>query len=147
MDAIISILNSLKIDSTVIIQFIIFVVFFNLIAPLFFKRLQAVIDLREEKTTKLDSNATDLYKKVEELDSKYNSTIEKAHQENQVVASQKKSEISATEKVFQNAEEAKLESEYEAKRAELLKEVSSHKAAVLSEAEKLSNSLVEKLTK
>ncbi len=147
MNTIITILNSLKIDSTFLVQFVIFVVFFNLIAPILFKRLQAVIDLRESKTTKLDSDASHIYKQVEDLEIKYKGTIEKAHQDNQVVATKKKSEIQDKEKALLTAEENKLENEYDVKRKALLADLASKKSIVFAEADKLSNSLVEKLTK
>ena len=141
------ILKSLGIDSTVVYQFIFFIIFFNLIASKLFKKLQEILELRESKTSKLDSHANDLYKKVEELQEKYKASIEKTHQDSQVIASKKKSEILAKEREVLTGAEDKMTSEYEAKRAQLLKEMNEKRSAVLSEASVLSNSLVEKLTK
>lgn len=147
MNTIVTILNSLKIDQTVIVQFILFVVFFNIIAPLLFKKLQEVLDFRDSKTVKLDSHANHLYKQVEDMGTQYKNSIEKTHQDSQAVATKKKTEILAKEKaVFVSAEE-KMNGEYEGKRSSLLKELAEKKVAVMAEAEKLSNNLVEKLTK
>lgn len=147
MNTIITILNSLKIDSTFLVQFVIFFVFFNLISPILFKRLQAVLDLRESKTTKLDSNASHIYKKADDLAIKYKGSIEKAHQDNQAVASKAKAEIAATEKAKLTAEEEKLEAQYDANRKVVLAEVAQKRVQVLAQADQLSSTLVEKLTK
>ena len=147
MNTIVTILNSLKIDNTFLIQFVLFLVFFNVIAPILFNKLQEILELRESKTSKLDSHANDLYKKVEELQEKYKASVEKTHQDSQVIASKKKSEILAKEREVLAGAENKMTSDYEAKRAQLLKEMNEKRTAVLSEASVLSNSLVEKLTK
>ena len=147
MDAIYSMFSSLKIDSTFYVQFVLFVVFFNIAAPLFFKRLQAVIDLREAKTTKLDSDASHIYSEVADLESQYKATVEKTHHEEQAIVAKVKAEVAEKEKAILTAEEAKLTADYDAKRAELLSSIKTKKAEILSEAEKLSNQLVEKLTK
>ncbi len=147
MNTIVTILNSLKIDNTFLVQFVLFLVFFNVIAPILFNKLQEILDLRESKTSKLDSHANDLYKKVEELQEKYKASIEKTHQDSQVIASKKKSEILAKEREILLGAEEKMTSDYEAKRAQLLKEMNEKRSTVLSEASVLSNSLVEKLTK
>jgi F-type H+-transporting ATPase subunit b len=147
MNTIVTILNSLKIDNTFLIQFVLFLVFFNVIAPILFNKLQEILELRESKTSKLDSHANDLYKKVEELQEKYKASVEKTHQDSQVIASKKKSEILAKERGVLTGAENKMTSDYEAKRAQLLKEMNEKRTAVLSEASVLSNSLVEKLTK
>ena len=147
MNTIVTILNSLKIDQTFLIQFVLFVVFFNIIAPVLFKRLQQVLDLRDSKTTKLDSHANHVYKQADDLAVQYKASIEKTHSDSQSIASKKKSEIQAKEKaVFVSAEE-KMTNEYEGKRSSLLKDIAQKRTSVLAEAETLSNTLVEKLTK
>ena len=147
MNTIVTILNSLKIDQTFLIQFVIFVVFFNIIAPVLFKRLQEVLDLREQKTTKLDSHANHVYRQSDDLSVQYKNSIEKTHTESQAVASKKKADVVAKEKAIYVSAEEKLTGEYEGKRSSLLKDLADKRVTVLAEAEKLSNTLVEKLTK
>jgi F-type H+-transporting ATPase subunit b len=147
MGTIYTILNSLKIDKTFYVQFVLFVVFFNILAPLLFKKIQLILELRESKTVKLDSHANHVYKQAEELAEEYKGLVEKTHQDSQSVASEKKSEIMAKEREILNANEEKMTSEYEGKRSVLLKEFTEKRAAVMADAEKLSNTLVEKLTK
>lgn len=147
MGTIQTILHSLKVDQTFLVQFILFLVFFNIIAPLLFKRLQEVLHLRESKTTKLDSHANHVYKQADDLAVQYKNSIEKTHQDSQLVATKKKAEILAKEKaIFESAEE-KMSGEYDGKRSSLLKDLAEKKSIVMAEADKLSNTLVEKLTK
>ncbi|NOT79261.1 MAG: hypothetical protein HOP07_09715 [Bacteriovoracaceae bacterium] len=147
MNTIVTILNSLKIDQTFIVQFILFLVFFNIIAPLLFKKIQEVLDTRELKTTKLESQANHVYKQAEELSEKYKTTIEKTHQDSQIIATKKKAEILSKEREVLGGAEEKMTNEYESKRSGLLKEMEEKKKVILTEAASLSNSLVEKLTK
>lgn len=142
-----TIIKSLKIDQTVLVQFALFVVFFNLIAPILFKRIQEILDLRDSKTTKLESSAHHIFKQADDLTEQYNASIEKTHTDSQAVASKKKMETLAQEKSVLNSAEEKLTAEYEAKKNSLLKEMSEKRNAVMAEAEKLSGNLVEKLTK
>lgn len=147
MNTIVTILNSLKIDNTFIVQFVLFMVFFNIIAPLLFRRLQAVLDLRDSKTTKLESHAHHVYKQADDLAEQYKGSIEKTHQDAQLVATKKKNEILNKEReIFVSAEE-KMSGEYDGKRSSLLKEIAEKRTVVMAEASVLSNTLVEKLTK
>jgi F-type H+-transporting ATPase subunit b len=147
MNTIVVILNSLKIDKTVLIQFGLLVVFFNIIAPLLFKKLQAILDLRENKTTKLESHAHHVYKQADDLSVQYKAKIEKTHQDSQAIASKKKSDILSSERSILKDAEEKMNNEYEAKRVQALRELSEKRNIVMAEAEKLSSTLVEKLTK
>ncbi len=147
MNTIVTILNSLKIDATFLVQFALFVVFFNIIAPLLFRKLQEVLDLREQKTTKLESHAHHIYKQAEDLAEQYKGSVEKTHQDSQTIASKKKAEILAKEREILAGAEEKMSADYEGKRSVLLKELTEKRTAVMAEAEKLSNNLVEKLTK
>lgn len=147
MNTIVTILNSLKIDSTFLIQFALLVVFFNIIAPVLFKQLQKVLDLREAKTTKAESHAHHVYKQADDLAQKYKGSIEQTHNESQALASKAKADIAAKEAAIKTEAEDKLTAEYEANRAALLKELAEQKTKILLTAEQLSNNLVEKLTK
>lgn len=147
MDTIVIILKSLKIDQTVIIQFILFVVFFNVIAPLLFRKIQEVLDHRDSKTTKLETHAHHVYKQAEELQEQYKNKIEKTHQESQSVAQKKKAEIVSNEREILKSEEEKINSDYEARKAKVIKEMAEKRNVIMAEAEKLSANLVDKLTK
>lgn len=147
MDTIVVILTALKIDKTVLIQFGILLVFFNIAAPLFFKRLQDIIEYRESKTTKLENHAHAVYKQAEDLADQYKAKVEKTHADSQVATSKKKAEVMDKERELLKSAEEQINTEYETRRAQILKDVSEKRSAVMAEAEKLSGNLVEKLTK
>lgn len=147
MDTIVVILTALKIDQTVLIQFGILFVFFNIAAPLFFKRLQDIIEYRESKTTKLENHAHAVYKQAEDLAEQYKAKVEKTHADSQVATSKKKAEVLNKERDLLKNAESQINTEYETRRAQILKEISEKRTAVMAEAEKLSGNLVEKLTK
>ncbi|MDO9181334.1 MAG: hypothetical protein Q7U04_02955 [Bacteriovorax sp.] len=147
MDTILIILKALKIDQTVLIQFGILLVFFNILAPLLFKKIQAVLELRENKTTKLESNAHNIYKKAEELAEQYKAKVEKTHQDSQSISQKKKNDILNKEKEIIKAEETKITSEYEDRKTKIQKELAEKRTIVMAEADKLANNLVDKLIK
>lgn len=147
MDTIVVILTALKIDKTVLIQFGILIVFFNIIAPLFFKRLQDIIEYRESKTTKLESHAHAIYKQAEDLAEQYKAKVEKTHADSQVASSKKKADVLNKERDLIKSAEEQINSEYEARRSQIVKDVSEKRTSVMAEAEKLAGNLVEKLTK
>jgi F-type H+-transporting ATPase subunit b len=142
-----TIIKSLKIDQTVILQFVLFVIFFNIIAPVLFKKIQEILDLRDAKTTKLDSSANHLFKQADDLHEQYNGKIEKTHQDAQSTATKKKNETLVSEKALLDSAEEKMTADYEVKKSTLVKEMSEKRNIVMAEAEKLSGNLLDKLTK
>lgn len=147
MNTIVIILQALKIDKTVLIQFGILVVAFNILAPLFFRRLQEILEYRESKTTKLENHAHAIYKQAEELAEQYKGKIEKTHADSQQHSSKKKNEVLEKNRELIKSAEDQINNEYEERKAKLVKEVAEKRAAVMAEAEKLAGNLVEKLTK
>jgi F-type H+-transporting ATPase subunit b len=147
METIVVIIKALKIDQTVFIQFALLLVFFNILAIFFFKRLQAVLDYREGKTTKLENHAHAVYKQAEDLAAQYKAKVEKTHKDSLAQAQKKKSDaLNREHEILREAEE-KLNQEYESNRAIILKDMSKKRESALAEADKLSGNLVEKLTK
>lgn len=147
MDTIVIILKALKIDQTVLVQFGILLLFFNILAPLFFKKIQEILEYRESKTTKLESHAHTIYKQAEELAEQYKAKVEKTHAESQHVAQKKKAEVLDKEREFLKTEEEKINAEYDDRKNKIVKEMSEKRVAVMAEADKLAGNLVEKLTK
>ena len=147
MNTIVVILNALKIDKTVFIQFGLLVLFFNTVAVLLFNRIKVVLELRENKTTKLENHAHAVYKQAEELGEQYKAKVEKTHAESQSSSQKKKSDVMSKERELLKLAEDKISSEYEERKSKILKDMSEKRAVVMAEAEKLSGNLVEKLTK
>jgi F-type H+-transporting ATPase subunit b len=141
------IITALKIDKTVFIQFGILFVFFNLLAPLFFNRIKAVLEFREGKTTKLENHAHAVYKQAEELAEQYKARVEKTHTDSQLITQKKKNDILKSESDLVKLAEDKLNSEYEERKSKILKEMSEKRAVVMAQADQLAGNLVEKLTK
>jgi F-type H+-transporting ATPase subunit b len=147
MDMILTIFKSLGVDQTVFIQFFTLIVLFIILSNTFFSRLKEVLDLRESKTTKLESNAHAVYKQADELAEQYKANIEKKHQESHLNSQKKKSEILNTEKDLLKQAEEKLTAEYESKKASLLKEFADKKEVAMKSVDTLATNLVEKITK
>lgn len=147
MDTIVIILKALKIDQTAIIQFGLLLVFFNILAPLFFKKIQEILEYREGKTTKLESHAHAVYKQAEELAEQYKAKVEKTHADSQQLTTNKKADVLNKERELLKSAEDKINSEYDERKAKIMKEMSEKRTAVMAEAEKLTGNLVEKLTK
>jgi len=147
MDMIKPIIEALLIDKTVLIQFALLLIFFNLLAPLFFKRIQDVLEIRESKTTKLESNAHAVYKQAEDLAEQYKAKIEKTHQDSQSENHKRKSEIADKEKEMIKAEEEKISSEYDERKSKVLKDIANKRITVMAQADNLASDLVDKLTK
>lgn len=147
MDMIVVILQALKIDKTVLIQFGLLVLFFNLLAPLFFNKIQEILEYRESKTTKLESHAHAVYKQAEDLAEQYKAKVEKTHTDSQSAASKKKSEVMSLENDLLKKAEDQLSSEYDQRKSKILKEIAEKRVVVMAEADKLAGNLVEKLTK
>jgi F0F1-type ATP synthase membrane subunit b/b' len=147
MDTIVIILQALKIDKTVLIQFGLLFVFFNLLAPLFFNKIQEILEYRESKTTKLENHAHAVYKQAEDLAEQYKAHVEKTHQESQGVSHKKKNEVLNKERDLLKQAEDLLSNEYEERKSKILKDISEKRTVVMAEADKLAGNLVEKLTK
>ncbi len=147
MDTILVIINALKIDKTALIQFGILLVLFNILAPMFFKKLQEVLEKREGKTTKLENHAHAVYKQAEELADQYKAKIEKTHSDSQLHTQKKKSDVMNKERDQLKSAEEKINSEYDERKNKILKDLSEKRTVVMAEADKLAGNLVEKLTK
>ncbi len=147
MSIILTVLNALKIDQTFLIQFGLLIISFNILAPLFFKRIQKVLEYREGKTTKLENQTHSVYKKAEELSAQYKAKVEKTHQDSHNSAMKKKADILRKEHEILQAAEEKISAEYDSRKAKIFNEILEKKLVVMAEAENLSGSLIDKLTK
>ncbi len=147
MNAILTIFQSLGVDQTFFVQFALVIILFTILSTFLFPKVKEVLELRESKTTKLEGHANSVYKKADELAEQYKSHIEKTHQDAQANASKKKSDILNAEREALKKKEEEIQKNYEEKRAKVIAEISSKKAQVLAQADELSKSLLDKLTK
>lgn len=146
MDTILNIFKSLGADETFFYQLALVIIFYFALKMSLFSKLQEVLDLRENKTTKLDGNANKKFAEAEQLSLKYKSELEKANQEAYSIVSQKRNEALNQQKKKVKEVEARLNSEVEEKRKEFMAELEVHKTNILKEADSLSSELVNKLT-
>lgn len=146
MDTFLNIFKSLGADVTFFYQLVLVLVFYFVLKYSLFGKLQEVLDLRENKTTKLEGNANKKFAEAEELAQKYKAELAKANQEAYSLLSDKKAAAESAQKAKLKEVENQLNIQVEAKRKEFMAELEVHKENVLKEADSLSGDLVNKLT-
>ncbi len=145
MDKVIQIFTQLGVDSTIFAQFAIFTVLFFVLKYVWFNKLLSVIELRENSTTKRDSNANEKFNEADKLAQKYDDEIQDTYAETFKNVNSKKEALLKEEGVRIREVEGKLATEFEAKRAELEEDYKAEKSQVLSSVDSLSGDLVNKL--
>lgn len=145
MDKVIQIFTQLGVDSTIFAQFAIFTVLFFVLKYVWFNKLLSVIELRENSTTKRDSNANEKFNEADKLAQKYDDEIQDTYAETFKNVNSKKEALLKEEGVRIREVEGKLATEFEAKRAELEEDYKAKKSQVLSNVDSLSGDLVNKL--
>ncbi|WP_372653558.1 hypothetical protein [Halobacteriovorax sp.] len=146
MDTFLNIFKSLGADFTFFYQLALVLVFYFALKYSLFGKLQEVLELRENKTTKLEGNANKKFAEAEELAQKYKSELSKANQEAYTFLTDKKNNALDVQKSKLKEVENQLNIQVEAKRKEFMAELEVHKNNVLKEADSLSGDLVNKLT-
>jgi len=145
MDAILNIFKSLDIDQTFFVQFGIVTVLYFVMRSLLFGKLQEVLDLREEKTTKMEDGAADKLTKAEKLAKEYKEKIDGARGEAFKIVTSHKDSVMNREAANIKEHESKLEAVAEGKRVDFEKEISQKREAIMKEADSLSQELVTKI--
>ncbi len=139
------IFTQLGVDSSLPYQFVIILVAFVLGNFIFLGKLQSVLEIREEKTVKLESSADETIEKVSTMQSEYKAKLDNASRSALKTATDKKQSITQkyTEQYEQNEKE--VNNFVDQSRNEFSKEVASNKDAYLAESQKLAQSLVQKI--
>lgn len=145
MDKVIQIFTQLGVDSTIFAQFAIFTVLFFVLKYVWFNKLLSVIELRENSTTKRDSNANEKFNEADKLAQKYDDEIQDTYAETFKNVNSKKEALLKEEGIRIREVEGKLATEFEAKRAELEEDYKAKKSQVLSNVDSLSGDLLNKL--
>ncbi|HLW56661.1 MAG TPA: hypothetical protein VKY27_04705 [Bacteriovoracaceae bacterium] len=145
METVQAIFTQLGVDSSLLPQFIIVIVVFTLAQLLFLGKLQEVLEVREEKTVKMENAADDTLNQVTEMQRDYKAKVEEANREalslineHKVVTNKKYTEL------FKNSEK-EVNQYVEDSREEFNKEVEANKDKYLAEAKTLADSLVQKI--
>lgn len=145
METFTAIFTQLGVDSSLVPQFVIILVAFILAQFLFLGKLQNVIETREEKTVKLESSADETIEKVQRMQTEYKAKIADANSSALKTALEKKQKIAQKYTDQYKQTEKEVNSYVDQSRNEFAKEIANNKENYLSEAETLSQSLVQKI--
>jgi F0F1-type ATP synthase membrane subunit b/b' len=145
METFTAIFTQLGVDSSLVPQFLIILAAFIIAQFLFLGKLQSVIETREEKTVKLESNADETIEKVQKMQADYKSKIENANRSAMKVSSEKKQKIVQKYTDQYKQTEKEVNAFVDQSRNDFKKEVEGNKSAYLAEADSLSQTLVQKI--
>ena len=145
METFTAIFTQLGVDSSLVPQFIIILVAFIIAQFLFLGKLQSVIEIREEKTVKLESNADETIEKVQKMQSEYKSKIENANRSALKVSTEKKQKLVQKYTDQYKQTEKEVNAFVDQSRNDFKKEVEGNKSSYLAEADSLSQTLVQKI--
>lgn len=145
METVQAIFTQLGVNSSLLPQFCIVLVVFVLAQILFLKKLQDVLETREEKTVKLENSADETIENVQKMQVEYNTKLDVAQRDIFKVTQEKKQKITSkfTEE-YKNTEKD-VNQFVEKSRAEFTKEVENNRDHYLAAAGQLSDSLVQKI--
>lgn len=145
METFVAIFSQLGVDSSLKYQFIIILIVFIAANFIFLEKLQNVLQVREEKTVKLESSADDVVEKAHTIQAEYKAKIDEASRVALKTTTEKKQKIiqKYTEQYKQTEKE--LGQYVDQSRLEFSKDVASNKEKYLSESDALSQSLVQKI--
>lgn len=147
MDVALGILQQLGADSSLLYQFIIFVVLFFVTKFLFFDRLQSVIERREQQTVGLEVAAGKQLDEVNQLADEYREKVTTAKKSARAEYEVKKNEIIRGEEAKYKTKEKEILDYIALEKKKLVEEYEAKRSDVLKSADELSGLLVEKITK
>jgi len=145
METFTAIFTQLGVDSSLVPQFVIILVAFIIAQFLFLGKLQSVIETREEKTVKLESNADETIEKVQKMQAEYKSKVENANREALKITTEKKQKLVQKYTDQYKQTEKEVNAFVDQSRNDFKKEVEGNKGAYLAEADSLSQTLVQKI--
>lgn len=145
METFTSVFTQLGVDSSLLPQFFIILAVFLIANFLFLGKLQEVLEIREEKTVKLENTADETLEKVNNMQVEYKKKIDDAQRIALKESTEKKANFNNkfTEQYKQT--EREVNNFVEQSRFEFSKQIDGNKDKYLSEAESLASSLVQKI--
>ena len=145
METFVAIFSQLGVDSSLKYQFIILVFVFIASQFIFLGKLQNILEVREEKTIKLENSADDVLEKATSMQNEYKTKIDEAHRVALKNSSEKKQKITQKYAEQYKQTEKELGQLVDQSRSEFSKDIEANKAKYLAESESLSASLVQKI--
>jgi F-type H+-transporting ATPase subunit b len=145
METFTAIFTQLGVDSSLVPQFLIILSIFIVTQFLFLGKLQEVIENREAKTTKLETSADDVLEKVKKMQVEYNSKIDEANRKALILTTESKQKISQKYTEQYKSTEKEVNGYVEQARHSFANEIEMNKKSYLADADKLAQSLVQKI--
>lgn len=145
METFTAIFTQLGVDSSLVPQFLIILMSFVIAHFLFLGKLQNVLETREEKTVKLESNADETIEKVHRMQAEYKSKIEEANRSALKFSTEKKQRVSQKYSDHYKQTEKEINAYVDQSRNDFTNEVAGNKDKYLAEADSLAQSLVNKI--
>lgn len=139
------ILTQMGVDGSLAYQFVIIVVVFVIANFLFLGKLQDVLEVREEKTVKLENSADETLEKVTTLQGEYKLKVDEANRSALKNATEKKQQITAKYTEQYKTVEREVNNFVDKSRNEFSKEIAGNKDKYLAESESLAQTLVQKI--
>ena len=134
-------------DQSILYQLGIIIVMFALSKMIFIRHMQAVIETRDEKTEKLEGNTEKEFEEIERIQNAYKLKIQAANKEVKKQLDEGKNELSKKYETQYRAEEVVVNEFINKSKKEIEADISDKRTAVLSDAEELAKSLVNKIAK
>jgi F0F1-type ATP synthase membrane subunit b/b' len=145
METVQAIFTQLGVNSSLLPQFIIVFGVFLLAQVLFLGKLQEVLEIREERTVKLENSADETIENVGRMQTEYKRKIDEANRASLSTSTEKKQKITATYIEQYKQTEREVNGFVDQSRSEFMREVESNKQQNLAEASTLAQSLVQKI--
>jgi F0F1-type ATP synthase membrane subunit b/b' len=139
------IFTQLGVDDSLPYQFAIILIVFVVANFLFLGKLQNVLEVREEKTVKLENSADETLEKVTSMQNEYKSKMDNANRAALKTSTDKKQELNQKYTAQYKQSEKEVNAFVDQSRNDFGKEVASNKDKYLAESEALAQSLVQKI--
>jgi F0F1-type ATP synthase membrane subunit b/b' len=139
------IFTQLGVDSSLPYQFGIIVVVFILANFIFLGKLQSVLEVREEKTIKLENAAEGTLEKASSMQNEYKLKIDDANRTALKVSTDKKQKVTQKFTDQYKQTEKEVNALVDKSRNDFSKEIADSKEKYLAESENLAQSLVQKI--
>jgi len=139
------IFTQLGVDDSLPYQFAIILIVFIIANFLFLGKLQNVLEVREEKTVKLENSADETLEKVTSMQNEYKSKMDNANRAALKISTDKKQELNQKYTAQYKQSEKEVNAFVDQSRNDFGKEVASNKDKYLAESEALAQSLVQKI--
>lgn len=134
-------------DQSLLYQFAIVCIMFALSKMIFIKHMQSVIETREERTSKLEGNTEKQFEEIERIQKAYKERIQSANKEVKKQLDEGKDALTKKHESVYRAEEKVVNEFINKSKKEIESEISEKRTVVLSDAEELAKSLVNKIAK